>query len=436
VTALVALACLTACSSGIPLKAPHRIPTSASRSSSSPPHTDAIPPPTTAECEQNDHVACYGATQIEQAYGLPTLYRQGIEGQGQTIVIVDSFGSPDIKANLSVFDQTFGLPDPPSFKVIQPAGGYTWTGTNDQQSWAFETSLDVEYAHAIAPKANILLVETPVAETEGVTGFPQIVEAEQYVIDHGLGGVISQSFSATEETFPSSQAITGLRQAYLNAYRHHVTVLAATGDDGATNLKSDSVSIYTHQVVGWPSTDPLVTAVGGTQLSLNAAGDRISPDVAWSDSGGGRSQVFARPWYQAGVMSQVGGWRGIPDISMSGSCAGSVDVYLSLPGTAGNWSRGCGTSESSPMFAGIVALADQVAHHWLGLVNPALYRLSAQHAPGIVDVTSGSNSYTVQQGGTSTTVQGFNAAPGYDLVSGVGTVYAPDFVEELAQAAS
>ena len=138
--------------------------------------------------------------------------------------------------------------------------------------WAEETSLDVEYSHAMAPGANIVLLETPVAETEGTVGFPQIVAAENFAINHHLGDVISQSFGATEETFPSPQAIFRLRSAYFNALAHHVTVLASSGDTGVSNDHFNGVTLYTHRVVGWPSSDPLVTSVGGLQLHLNAPG--------------------------------------------------------------------------------------------------------------------------------------------------------------------
>lgn len=97
-------------------------------------------------------------------------------------------------------------------------------------NWALETTLDIEWAHTIAPGTKLLLVETPVAETEGVEGFPEVVKARTFVIDHGLADVISQSLGATEETFPSVRALRGLRGAYINAARHNVTVLASTGD--------------------------------------------------------------------------------------------------------------------------------------------------------------------------------------------------------------
>ena len=413
-------------------------------------------PPTTASCEKSYKVACYQPAQIQQAYGLPAVYASGVTGKGSTIVIVDSFGSPTIKSDLSVFDETFGLPAPPSFKVIQPVGtvpAYD-PANSDMVGWAGETTLDVEYAHTVAPGASIVLVETPVSETEGVHGFPQIVAAEEYVLRHHLGDVISQSFSATEQTFPNAAAVQALRGAYQFAARDHVTVLAASGDSGAADVKLDQSTYYLFPVTSWPDSDPLVTAVGGTQLHFNAQGTPTAPTV-WNDTynkptnefadgnagpnplagGGGKSIFFSRPSYQNGVRNVVGSQRGVPDISMSAACSGSVDTYSTFGGQPPGWTPECGTSEATPLFAGIVALADQVAGHSLGLINPALYRLAAEGAPGIVDVSWGNNTVSFSQGGHEHTVRGFAAAPGYDLASGVGTVNAAYFVRELAFAA-
>jgi subtilase family serine protease len=415
-------------------------------------------PPTEADCVASFTVPCYDAPQIETAYNEQPLFSHGITGKGETIVIVDSFGSPTIQSDLATFDAQFGLPAPPSFKIIQPAGAVPpYDPTNSAMvSWAGETTLDVEYSHTIAPGANILLVETPVAETEGVAGFPQIVEAENYVINHHLGQVISQSLDATEQTFPSKASLLRLRSAYVNAFAHRVTVLAASGDTGASNYSNVAGTLlYTHPVVGWPASDPLVTGVGGTQLSLNASGQRTAPDQVWNDTyntslqevffgdagpnplatGGGKSSVFSRPWYQNGVANVVGRSRGVPDVAMSGACSGLVDTYQSFGGEAAGWYVDCGTSEASPLFAGIVALTDQVAGHSVGFINPALYALSAEHAPGLVDVTQGNNTVGFTQNGTLYTVQGYSAGRGYDLASGVGTVNAALFVPELARAA-
>jgi subtilase family serine protease len=417
----------------------------------------ASQPPTQDQCEAAFLAPCYVPRQIQTAYHEQPLFNSGITGAGQTIVIVDSFGSPTIKDDLATFDAEFNLPAPPSFKIIQPAGAvpaYDPTDANGDVGWAEETTLDVEWSHAMAPGASILLVETPVAETEGTAGFPQIIKAENYVINHHLGQVISQSFGATEETFPSPASLLALRSAYFNAFKSRVTVLAGTGDAGATNFANPAGTLlYTHPVVAWPATDPLVTAVGGTQLALFTDGSRAQADRVWNDgskyefvnaftgspgptalaTGGGKSVVFPRPSYQDGVANVTGNHRGVPDISMSGACTGLVDVYLSFAPLPAGWYVFCGTSESTPLFAGIVALADQLAGHSLGLINPALYALSAAHAPGLVDVTSGNNTVSFLQP-PLVTVRGYNAGPGYDLASGVGTINAALFVPELVQA--
>jgi subtilase family serine protease len=413
-------------------------------------------PPTEAQCVAAFTVPCYDPAQLETAYNEQPLFSHGITGRGETIVIVDAFGSPTIQSDLATFDAQFHLPAPPSFNIIQPAGAVGPYDPSTMSSWAGETTLDVEWSHSIAPGASILLVETPVAETEGTAGFPQIVEAENYVINHHLGDVISQSFAATEQTFPTQRSLLDLRSAYVNAFFHRVTVLAGAGDWGAAGYSNVAGTLfYTHPVVAWPASDPLVTAVGGTKLSLNAAGQRTAPDVVWNDTynkalneafygnpgpnplagGGGKSSVFFRPFYQDGVANVVGNSRGVPDISMSAACSGLVVTYQSFGGEPAGWYVVCGTSEATPLFAGIVALADQVAHHPLGLINPALYALKAEHAPGLVPVTMGNNTVSFTQNGKLYTVRGYSAAQGYNLAAGVGTVDAALFVPELAWAA-
>ena len=413
-------------------------------------------PPTTATCEAEYDVACYSPDQLQTAYDLKPLFGKGIDGAGQTIVIVDAYGSPTIQSDLTVFDTAFGLPAPPSLTVIQPVGPVApYVANNNREGWAGETTLDVEYAHSMAPGAAILLVETPTNESEGASGFAQIVDAETYVVDHHLGGVISQSFSATEQSFTSAASILGLRSAYVDAADQGVTVLAASGDSGAADVGRNGHTYYDVPVTSWPDSDPLVTGVGATQLHLGTAGHRTSPDTVWNDTydvatqefitgkagpsplagGGGTSVIFPRPSFQDGVHQVVGDQRGVPDISMSGACDGAVDVYQGFPGQVG-WFPTCGTSEATPLFAGIVSLADQVAGHPLGVINPALYEMSAAGARGIVDVTSGNNTVTFTQQKVQTTVQGFPALPGYDLASGVGTVDAAKFVPELAKAAA
>jgi subtilase family serine protease len=305
------------------------------------------------------------------------------------------------------------------------------------EGWALETTLDVEWAHVMAPAARIVLVETPVSENEGTSGVPQIVKAEKYVLAHHLGGVISQSFGATEETFPKGK-LRPLRGAYTEAAQpsHEVTVLAASGDDGATDLQTNMSLLYTHRVTEWPASDPLVTAVGGLDLNLDQAGRRLAPDRVWNDpgppsaGGGGRSVVFSRPAFQNGVASVVGRHRGVPDVSLSASCTHPVNIYESFDGTG--WALICGTSEATPLLAGIIALADQVAGRPVGPINRFLYAMAAKHDRGITDITRGNNTVTFDQNGKQYTVRGWKAVRGYDLSSGVGTIDAQFFVPELA----
>jgi subtilase family serine protease len=397
-------------------------------------HIGAVPgatPPTIAQCKATYGVPCYGPPQLHAAYDMAPLYKAGHEGQGKTIVLVDAFGSSTIKSDLAGFDKGFGLPAPPSFKILTPVGK-----PPANSSWAVETTLDVEWAHAMAPKANIDLVETPVNETIGTAGFPQIVKAEEYVINHKLGDVISQSFGAAEQTFPSHKSIMGLRGAYTLAAKHNVTVLASSGDAGASSPSDASQStFFTKPVVNWPASDPLVTGVGGTQLHLNQAGARTAPDNVWNDTalqggpaagGGGVSSVFARPSYQSSVSSVTGAHRGVPDVSLSAAVNGAAIIYFS-----GSFTLVGGTSWASPTFAGIVAVADQVAGHDLGDLNPTLYKLGAGSA-GLPDITRGNNTVSFSQGGKSYTVKGYTAVKGYDLSSGLGTVNGAKLVAALA----
>jgi subtilase family serine protease len=403
-------------------------------------HIDAAvltsPLPTT-QCVAKLGVHCYSPLQYRVAYNLNTLYAQHITGAGRTIVVVDSFGSPTIQHDLKVFDAQWGLPDT-AVQIIKAGDVPAFDPANpDMTGWAAETSLDVEYAHAMAPGARIVLVETPVAETEGVTGFPEMMKAEKALIDAGVPDVISQSFGATENTFPGFDqgnfaSLLGLRYAFADAARHRVTVLASSGDDGATNATLDGSGLFVQPVNSWPSSDPLVTSVGGTQLVLDDSGARLAPDVVWNDgfgaSGGGLSAVFERPFFQDDVRSVVGRHRGTPDISAASSVDGSAWVYFSYQPTRVGWHLIGGTSEATPLFAGVVTLAAQLAGHRLGNLNGALYEFAAARHPerdGLVDVTSGNNSF----GG----VTGYSAGPGYDLACGLGTFDGARLVRALAR---
>jgi len=374
--------------------------------------------------------------QLVAAYDTGLLYSRGITGKGQTIVIVDPFGSPTIERDLAAYDKAWHLPAPPSFRVIAPAGPVPpFRPVGARTGAAIETTLDVESAHLLAPGASILLVETPTAETEGTAGFPEIVRAEEYVIRHHLGSVISMSLGATERTFPSRASIMGLRSAFADASsgRNMITLVAASGDVGAAGLMLNGRTVYRTPQIGWPASDPLVIAVGGTQLGAQSPGTATAPATAWPESGGGRSVVFPRPQFQNSLAGIVGRTRGIPDISMDASCDSGLEMYAT-PGSVGSsrrWNVVCGTSLAAPLFAAVVALADQQAGRPLGPITPLLYHLAKIGDPGIIDVRGPGNTFSRD----GTTVRGFPAGPGYDLVTGLGTIDAAKFVPDLARLA-
>jgi subtilase family serine protease len=381
---------------------------------------------------------------MHTAYGLNGLIDAGMVGAGQTIVIIDSYGSPTIAADLAAFDAGYGLPDPPSFKVIAPLGTVPFDPTTypDQYSWAAETTLDVEWAHAMAPGAAIVLLTSPVDETEGVQGLPEFLALEKYALDHHLGKIISQSWGATENTLFADTAgpqgpkvIADFSAFYLRAALEHVTVLAAAGDNGSSNLETDGVTFYPFPTVGFPASSPLVTSVGGTTLYADTSGNYQSETV-WSNpgccaGGGGISQIFEEPLYQQlslpkDVRRQLGGRRGVPDVSYNADCNNVILVYLSYLGAADAGFYGiCGTSEGSPQWAGIVADLNQYAGRPLGFLNPALYALGGIGRFGSLgrDITVGNNALLEVPGAVA---PGYSATRGWDLASGWGT---PNLVE-------
>ena len=251
--------------------------------------TASATPPTEAQCLSVGRT-CFTPQAIQSAYNLGPLYAADLKGQGMTIAIVDAYGSDTIAHDLHVFDQAFGVQpmcgeegvtctaDQPTFSQLAlqgspatkaPPAKSNGTGLENKSAWALEVSLDVEMSHAIAPKANILLVTTPTAETLGVQGFHQMMAAEDYVVQHHLANVISQSFASAEDAFGSAQSLLNLRYAFVDAAANGVTVLGSSGDGGTANSMKQPVKnprTIPYPTVEWPASDPLVTGVGGTYL--------------------------------------------------------------------------------------------------------------------------------------------------------------------------
>jgi subtilase family serine protease len=440
-------------------------------------------PPTSAQCVSVGRT-CFGPAATRASYNLNPLYAQGLDGRGQTIAIVDSFGSDTIAHDLHVYNTAFGLQSMcgeegvvctsgmPTFSVLHVQGSPSTsappptsngTGQEDRSAWALEVSLDVETAHSIAPMANIILVTTPTAETLGVQGFPDMMNAEQYVVDNHLANVISQSFGSAEDAFHGAQSLENLRHAFESAANNGVTVLASSGDDGTANTQKTPVgkggSEIPFPTVGWPASDPLVTGVGGTYLCTDpdntttrtilspgvAARCKANPtqaEVGWTFAGGGFSHLFDKPSYQNSLPSgstPIDTARGVPDVAFQASAGTGGLVYLTLPpdGQSGllcgsspcstGWYDIGGTSLSCPQWAGLVAIADQVNGGGLGLINPALYKIGAnpgQYANDFFDIVTGNNT-------ADPSVPGYPATTGWDPITGLGTPNAANLIPDL-----
>lgn len=389
-------------------------------------------PPTVAYCLIHLHRPCLGPAQIYSAYGIDTLLNRGIRGQGRTIAIVVSYGSSTIRSDLRAFDHAFGLPDP-RLTVVAPLGGQA-SGTN---GWAGETTLDVEWAHAIAPDARIVVLESPVSETEGVQGLPEFLTLERYALQRHLADVISQSWGATEDTLfdPAGRRIVAqFHRFYQDAAARGVSVVAGSGDEGAAGIDLSLKRVFRTPAVGYPASDPLVLAVGGTQLAVSASG-RVEGETAWPGSGGGVSKLFGMPSYQlslpADVRHMLAGHRGLPDVAYNASGKSPVWIYV-----GGRWRLAAGTSAGTPQWAGLVALADSAAGRDLGQINPALYRLasSTRYAADLRDIVAGSSVGPIA-GGAKLGGIAFRATPGWDAVTGLGSPRAgaliPDLVREM-----
>src|SRR5580658_9964323 len=196
--------------------------------------------PSPSVCIPYTGVPCYSPRQLQTAYGLTPLLNAGYNGTGQTIVIIESFGGPTIVADLQAFDAAFGLPDPPSIQVLAPLGTVPFDVNNDDQvAWAFETALDVQWAHSMAPGAAIVVLTSPVDETQGIQGLPEFLQLEQYALNAHLGQIISQSWGTAENTLfdaAGTNILNEFEQLYERAAAENVTVLAAAGDTGTENV--------------------------------------------------------------------------------------------------------------------------------------------------------------------------------------------------------
>jgi subtilase family serine protease len=385
-------------------------------------------PPNAAPCG-------YQPSDLQTAYNLTPLYQHGLNGTGMTIAIVDAFGSTTIATDAQVFAAAMGLP-PVNLTVIGTPTESNFS-TDAHASWATETTLDVEWVHAVAPGAKIILVVAPTNSFSDL--FTGIITAASQpgvvAISNSWGGFDTAYFGIAAES-AIYNPIDSLLQAIGAA---GISVNFSTGDDGDSASKLGG--LYTS--TGWPASSPFVTAVGGVSVALDAnkhiawqtswgtelteIADTValgSPPIDAANPGpfpegfiyggtGGFSDAYPKPFWQAGV---PGNRRGTPDISwVADPYTGVEFIYTS--DSAGSLSIGTvgGTSVACPMFSALWGIANQRAHHPLGQAAPRLYRLSRESG-AITDVAnfSSPNNVTgtlVDSNGTSTMRASELAAP-------------------------
>jgi len=345
-------------------------------------------PPTTA----------LGPGQVRHAYGFDQV---GNQGHGQTIGLIDAYDDPTIEADLGVFDTQFSLPactgSNGCFRKVYAGGKKPTANAN----WAVEIALDVEWAHAMAPQATIVLVE---ARSNSLS---DLVAASKLAVSNGAS-VVSMSWTTGE--FSNEKSTDN------NFVASGVTFLAAAGDSGTG--------------VSYPAASPDVVAVGGTSLSLDANGNYLA-ETAWSGSGGGLSTIEHEPSFQAqfGIPNDTQGRRGVPDVSYNANPGTGYAIYdsVAINGYAG-WFQVGGTSAGTPQWAALVAIANSLralarkAH--LSSTDPSLYTLA--QAAANADFNS------VTQGSNGSCGAVCSAAAGYDYVTGLGTPQAPALVTALA----
>ncbi len=414
----------------------------------------------------------YTPSQLQGAYGTKSTVAGGIDGRGQTVAIVDAFASPTIAGDANQYASLHGQPPVP-FSEIKPVdrsndpiGG---PDQCDAQGWYGEETLDVEAVHAMAPGAHVLFVGGADCLDES------LIDAVNKIVDGNLAQMVSNSYGNLGETGEDA----GLRQAWNDTFRQAalegIGMYFSSGDSG------DEVDNLGHAEADFPASHPLVTAVGGTSLGVSSSDGYLFEtgwgttsstltNGAWTPappgdhiygSGGGTSLFYAQPDYQKNVVPKKlakanGGKpaRVVPDVSLvgdpnTGMLVGQTQTFPDGTVKYSEYRIG-GTSLSSPLMAGVMALADQQAGHPHGFANPALY---AQYGtPAYRDTVAPDQPIAVVRndfvnsvdatGGIKTTLRTFDqtqslhTTPGYDDVTGVGSPNGQRFLAALAAKAA
>jgi subtilase family serine protease len=401
---------------------------------------------------------CYDPFQMRTAYGVDQLIAKGFDGTGKTIVIVDAFSNPNLQQQVTFFNNFYGLPQfntgsGPTLTVVAPDGLTPFDRSANQIGWAEEIALDVEYAHAIAPGANIVL------ESGADNSDAALIDAVNDAVDNHRGDVISMSFGEADVCL-GPDLTAAWHKAFANATAKGITLVASAGDQGASQPSCDGTSWI--KSTSSPASDPLVLSVGGTELhaadyclpslgcnpATHPAPGTYQGEIGWNEGptgdfranfgtteagGGGFSAVWDAPSYQQGTLHGAKA-RGVADVSFNAAILHGVLVYLDIPGLGTGFFRFGGTSAGSPMWAALTAIAAQSAGHGYGFINSAIYKIGQSNASSAFnDVTSGTNSAVeIDDAGNAVTIDGFNAGAGWDAFTGVGSPKASGVLSGLS----
>jgi hypothetical protein len=359
-------------------------------------------------------LSAFTPAQIRFAYGFDQINfmtPQGTsvpgDGRGQTIAIVDAYGDPTINSDVGTFDSKFSLPAL-SLQTATPEGQPSAKNTG----WSVETALDVEWAHATAPAASILLVEAASDSVQNLASAVDYARQQTGVVAVSMSWGLTEwsGETAYDSTFTTPSGHLGGNSGLPNApdLPGGVTFVAATGDHGAAGGPT------------WPAVSPNVVGVGGTSLHILNSLGKYGTETAWSNSGGGISWYESEPAYQRSVQST--GFRTSPDVALNAD--GTTGVFV-FDGSS-SWVHLGGTSAAAPVMAGLMAIVDQGrAINGLGSLDgptqtlPALYEAaSTAYSTNFNDIVGGSN--------------GYKAVPGYDMATGLGSPKANGLVPTLA----
>jgi subtilase family serine protease len=414
----------------------------------------------------------YIPAQIRGAYGTQSAVASGNDGSGVTVAIIDAYASPTIVYDANRYASLHG--DQPftanQFTQVVAPGTFKHPQSNaqDPQGWYGEETLDVEAVHAMAPGANVVFVSAP-------NNYRDLDAALNHVVDRKLATIVTNSYGFSSEALPMG-FIKPIYDTMVQAAIEGIGIYFSSGDNGDETAGTGNLAIAS---ADWPASSPLVTAVGGTSLAIGSSnnylfetgwetGRAFLAGAAWGatsyqyGSGGGTSQLFAQPGYQAGVVppsiSQIRGgpaMRAVPDVAAlgdptTGMLIGQTQTFPDGTVKYGEYRIG-GTSLASPLFAGFMALVEQQIGSPIGFANPLIYSKSglgafrdivqstqpvSDTAAVRVDYVNGINSNSGYR--NSIRRLGFDsgltikAAPGYDAVTGIGTPFGATFISLLA----